>query len=80
VLGVDRGRYTVLLDEDAPTEHEVTAVRARELRKQPIVTGDFARVVGDTSGATARSPASSASRSGRRSCAAAPTTPTRSSG
>ncbi|OJU56966.1 MAG: ribosome small subunit-dependent GTPase A, partial [Microbacterium sp. 70-38] len=50
VLGVDRGRYTVLLDEDAPTEHEVTAVRARELRKQPIVTGDFARVVGDTSG------------------------------
>lgn len=50
VLGVDRGRYTVLLDEDEPTEHEVTAVRARELRKQPIVTGDFARVVGDTSG------------------------------
>jgi ribosome biogenesis GTPase len=50
VLGVDRGRYTVLIDEDAPTEHEVTATRARELRRQPIVTGDLARVVGDVSG------------------------------
>lgn len=50
VLGVDRGRYTVLVDEDLPSEREVTAVRARELRKMPIVTGDRARVVGDTSG------------------------------
>jgi ribosome biogenesis GTPase len=50
VLGVDRGRYTVLVDEDTPGEHEVTATRARELRKQPIVTGDRARVVGDVSG------------------------------
>jgi len=50
VLGVDRGRYTVLVDEDAPTEHQVSATRARELRKQPIVTGDLARVVGDVSG------------------------------
>lgn len=50
VLGVDRGRYTVLVDEDAPDEHEVTATRARELRKMPIVTGDRARVVGDTTG------------------------------
>ncbi len=51
VLGVDRGRYTVLVDEDGPDEHLVLAVRARELRKTPIVTGDRARVVGDTSGA-----------------------------
>ena len=50
VLGVDRGRYTVLLDEDEPTERRVLATRARELRKQPIVNGDRARVVGDLSG------------------------------
>jgi ribosome biogenesis GTPase len=50
VLGVDRGRYTVLLDENGPDERHVLATRARELRKQPIVTGDLARVVGDVSG------------------------------
>ncbi|MBO0980539.1 ribosome small subunit-dependent GTPase A [Microbacterium sp. SD291] len=50
VLGVDRGRYSVLLDEDTPDEHTITAARARELRRSPIVTGDQARVVGDTSG------------------------------
>ncbi|WEK62751.1 MAG: ribosome small subunit-dependent GTPase A [Candidatus Microbacterium colombiense] len=51
VLGVDRGRYTVLLDEGTDGEHTVTATRARELRRTPIVTGDQARVVGDTTGA-----------------------------
>ncbi|MDZ8171109.1 ribosome small subunit-dependent GTPase A [Microbacterium xanthum] len=50
VLGVDRGRYTVLVDEDGPREHTASATRARELRRTPIVTGDRARVVGDTSG------------------------------
>ena len=50
VLGVDRGRYTVLVDEDLPSERTVLAARARELRKTPIVTGDRARVVGDASG------------------------------
>ncbi|WP_405373259.1 MULTISPECIES: ribosome small subunit-dependent GTPase A [unclassified Microbacterium] len=50
VLGVDRGRYTVLIDEDGPNEHQILASRARELRKQPIVNGDRARVVGDTTG------------------------------
>lgn len=50
VLGVDRGRYTVLLDEDTDDEHVISSVRARELRRMPIVTGDQARVVGDTSG------------------------------
>ncbi len=51
VLGVDRGRYAVLVDEDGPQERRITATRARELRKQAIVTGDRARVVGDISGA-----------------------------
>ncbi|MFC9984490.1 ribosome small subunit-dependent GTPase A [Microbacterium keratanolyticum] len=50
VLGVDRGRYAVLVGENTPDEHAITAARARELRRTPIVTGDLARVVGDTSG------------------------------
>ncbi|WP_149084957.1 MULTISPECIES: ribosome small subunit-dependent GTPase A [Microbacterium] len=50
VLGVDRGRYSVLLDENTAEERTITAARARELRRTPIVTGDQARVVGDTSG------------------------------
>lgn len=50
VLGVDRGRYSVLLDEDSASERTITAARARELRRTPIVTGDQARVVGDLSG------------------------------
>ena len=51
VLTVDRGRYTVLIDEDGPDEREATASRASELRKKAIVTGDRVDVVGDTSGA-----------------------------
>ena len=50
VLSVDRGRYTVLVDEDGADERTVTATRAKELRKQAIVTGDRVDVVGDTSG------------------------------
>jgi ribosome biogenesis GTPase len=50
VLGVDRGRYTVLAGEGGPEERRVLATRARELRRMPIVTGDRARVVGDASG------------------------------
>ena len=50
VLGVDRGRYTVMLDEGLPDEHQLTTTRARELRNQAIVTGDRVGVVGDTSG------------------------------
>jgi ribosome biogenesis GTPase len=50
VLGVDRGRYSVLLGEDTDDERMITTTRARELRRMPIVTGDQARVVGDTSG------------------------------
>lgn len=50
VLTVDRGRYSVLVDAGTPSEHEATASRASELRKQAIVTGDLVDLVGDTSG------------------------------
>jgi ribosome biogenesis GTPase len=50
VLGVDRGRYTVLLDDGGPDERRLTASRARELRTQAIVTGDLVDLVGDTTG------------------------------
>lgn len=50
VIGVDRGRYSVLVDENGDDERRVTASRARELRKTSIVVGDIVRVVGDTSG------------------------------
>jgi ribosome biogenesis GTPase len=50
VLAVDRGRYTVLLDEGTETERRITASRASELRKQAVVNGDRVRVVGDRSG------------------------------
>lgn len=50
VLSVDRGRYTVLVDEDGTAERVLTCTRARELRDQAIVTGDRVDVVGDTSG------------------------------
>jgi ribosome biogenesis GTPase len=50
VLTVDRGRYSVLVAEGTDAEHEATASRASELRKQPIVTGDRVDLVGDTTG------------------------------
>jgi ribosome biogenesis GTPase len=50
VLSVDRGRYTVLTDEDGANEHVLTTTRARELRDQAIVTGDRVDLVGDTTG------------------------------
>jgi ribosome biogenesis GTPase len=50
VLSVDRGRYTVLVGEDTEAEHVLTTTRARELRRDAIVTGDRVDVVGDTSG------------------------------
>lgn len=45
VIAVDRGRYTVWLD-DAP----VTAMRARELGRKSVVVGDRVSLVGDVSG------------------------------
>lgn len=50
VLGVDRGRYTVLMDEDEPGERQLTAARASELRRKSVVTGDLVDLVGDLSG------------------------------
>ena len=50
VLAVDRGRYTVLLDEGTKAERRITASRASELRKHAVVNGDRVRIVGDLSG------------------------------
>jgi len=46
VISVDRGRFTVLLDDDVL----VSASRARELGRKSIVTGDRVALVGDTTG------------------------------
>ncbi|MFF2390770.1 ribosome small subunit-dependent GTPase A [Agromyces sp. NPDC058064] len=50
VLGVDRGRYSVLVDEGGADERELTAARASELRRKSVVTGDRVDLVGDVSG------------------------------
>ncbi|MDR6904592.1 ribosome biogenesis GTPase [Agromyces sp. 3263] len=50
VLGVDRGRYAVLIDEGGPDERLITAARASELRRKSVVTGDHVDLVGDTTG------------------------------
>lgn len=47
VVTVDRGRYTVLVDDT-----EVNAVRARELGRKGIAVGDNVSIVGDRSGDT----------------------------
>lgn len=49
VVTVDRGRYTVHVDDVPP--RAVTAMKARALGKGGVVVGDRVRVVGDTSGA-----------------------------
>lgn len=51
VTGVDRGRYTVLVDPDGPGERVATAMKARELGRERVVPGDVVDLVGDTSGA-----------------------------
>ena len=48
VVTVDRGRWGCALDRD-PGRH-VTAMRARELGRTPIVVGDEVGIVGDVSG------------------------------
>jgi ribosome biogenesis GTPase / thiamine phosphate phosphatase len=50
VTTVDRGRWTCALDGDS-TRPPVTAMRARELGRTPIVVGDRVGLVGDLSGA-----------------------------
>ena len=49
VTGVDRGRYTTLVD-DADGRRVVIAMRARELGRKGIVVGDEAHLVGDSTG------------------------------
>ena len=51
VTGVDRGRYTVLVDADGPDERPAIAMKARELGRDRVVPGDRVDLVGDTSGA-----------------------------
>lgn len=48
VIGVDRGRYHVMLDDDDVT---VTAVKSRNLARGSIVVGDSVGLVGDVTGA-----------------------------
>ncbi|MBU3750267.1 MAG: ribosome small subunit-dependent GTPase A [Mycobacterium sp.] len=48
VVAVDRGRWGCVLDGDP--HHRVTAMRARELGRTPLVVGDEVDVVGDLSG------------------------------
>ncbi|GAB4099779.1 ribosome small subunit-dependent GTPase A [Sinomonas halotolerans] len=50
IVTVDRGRYTAIVAEDTPDERLVIAARARELRRTPVVPGDFVGLVGDVSG------------------------------
>lgn len=49
VLTVDRGRYTCLVDGPGG-EHEVVAMKARDLGKAGVVVGDRVALVGDLSG------------------------------
>jgi ribosome biogenesis GTPase len=49
VVTVDRGRYTLLLDDDGG-DRTVVAMKARALGRGSIVVGDRVRVVGDVSG------------------------------
>ncbi|HZE03218.1 MAG TPA: ribosome small subunit-dependent GTPase A, partial [Pseudonocardiaceae bacterium] len=49
VVAVDRGRWTCAPDDD-PTAR-VTAMRARELGRTPVVVGDQVSLVGEVSGA-----------------------------
>ncbi|MBX6356706.1 MAG: ribosome small subunit-dependent GTPase A [Micromonosporaceae bacterium] len=56
VVAVDRGRYTVRVDDRTGRDAQaggtvVTAMRARELGRRSVVVGDRVALVGDTSGA-----------------------------
>nr|NLI50984.1 ribosome small subunit-dependent GTPase A [Propionibacterium sp.] len=50
VVAVDRGRFTVLI-EDAAGPRTVQCTKARQLGRKGVIVGDLVRVVGDTSGA-----------------------------
>ena len=48
IVAVDRGRWTCALGGDP--DRLITAMRARELGRTPVVVGDLVGLVGDTSG------------------------------
>ncbi|MFC0673448.1 ribosome small subunit-dependent GTPase A [Brachybacterium hainanense] len=50
VVAVDRGRWRTVVDEGGPDERPVTAMRARELGRRPVVPGDMVALTGDVSG------------------------------
>lgn len=50
VIAVDRGRWTCVPDREPGAR--VTAMRARELGRSPVVVGDRVGLVGDTTGRT----------------------------
>ena len=50
VIGVDRGRFKVVVAEGTDTEHIVTSTAARELGRGAVVTGDRVDLVGDVTG------------------------------
>jgi ribosome biogenesis GTPase len=50
VVTVDRGRFTVRLDEPIDGVAQVGAVKARELGRRGLAVGDRVALVGDTSG------------------------------
>lgn len=52
VVGVDRGRYTLLVEPDTAAERPAIAMKARDLGREGVVVGDRVGLVGDTSGAT----------------------------
>lgn len=47
VVTIDRGRYTVTLDDDGRT---LTAMKSRNLGRKGVIVGDHVRVVGDVTG------------------------------
>jgi ribosome biogenesis GTPase len=50
VIAVDRGRFTVIVDEGTDAEHQTMATKSRELGRGSIVTNDFVDLVGDVTG------------------------------
>ncbi|HOA88983.1 ribosome small subunit-dependent GTPase A [Propioniciclava tarda] len=50
VVAVDRGRFTVLVDNDQGLR-ELSCTKARQLGRKGVIVGDEVQVVGDTSGA-----------------------------
>ena len=51
IITVDRGRYTAVVGEDSGHERTVIAARARELRRSPVVAGEFVALGGEVAGA-----------------------------